>query len=321
MVLILLAASLSSAQSKRTAEIRVPGGYSPPPLTRDASLQDALSKAVNGALKAFEKDGFRSDEVAATVIDLSDPQQWKTAEVRGEARIYSASVVKMYYMAALERQLEDKRLTSTPEMERGLRDMIVDSSNEATQYILDVITGTSSGAELPQKEFDAWQYKRNKVNRWFTALGYTNINVNQKTFCEDAYGIEQQSRGYKGNNRNMLTTNATARLLAEIVTGRLNTQERTQKMMALMKRDPWGKAVDADDQNNGFTGKLFIDRNMRDVRLWSKAGWTSKTRHDAAYVVTGSGLKFVIVVFTENHATVRDFIPTVAGNVLDALKR
>ena len=102
--------------------------------------------------------------------------------------------------------------------------MIVDSSNEATQYILDVLTDTSSGAEMPQKEFEEWQYKRNRVNRYFSSMGYTNINVNQKTFCEDAYGIEQQSRKYKGQNRNMLTTNATARLLAEIVTGPIVTR-------------------------------------------------------------------------------------------------
>ena len=127
----------------------------------------------------------------------------------------------------------------TPEMQRGLKDMIVVSSNEATQYILDVLTDTSSGAELPQKEFDAWQYKRNRVNRFYSAMGYTNINVDQKTFCEDAYGIEQQSRNYHGENRNMLTTDAVSRLLAEIVLGRMNTPERTKAMMDLMHRDPF----------------------------------------------------------------------------------
>src|ERR687897_816579 len=66
---------------------------------------------------------------------------------------------------------------------RAVRDMIVDSSNEATQYVLDVITHTTSGYELPPKEMEEWQYKRNAVNRYFSSLGYTNINVNQKTHC------------------------------------------------------------------------------------------------------------------------------------------
>ena len=136
--------------------------------------------------------------------------------------------------------------------------MIVVSSNEATQYILDVLTDTSSGAELPQKEFETWQYKRNRVNRFYAAMGFTNINVNQKTFCEDAYGIEQQSRNYQGENRNMLTTDATARLLAEIVTGRMNTPERTKAMMDLMRRDPFAKTDDLGQPGHWLFGKGLV---------------------------------------------------------------
>ncbi len=151
-------------------------------------------------------------------------------------------------------------------------------------------------------------------------MGYTNINVNQKTFCEDAYGIEQQSRNYKGENRNGLTTNATARLLAEIVTGRMNTRERTRAMMDLMKRDPFAASTDPDDQGHGFTGKLVIDRKMTDAKLWSKAGWTSKSRHDAAYIETADGLKFVLVIFTENHSAETGVIPMIAGKIIDKMK-
>jgi hypothetical protein len=59
---------------------------------------------------------------------------------------------------------------------------------------------------------------------------------------------------------------------------------------------------------------------MTDAKLWSKAGWTSKTRHDAAYIETPDGLKFVLVIFTENMANERDIIPMIAGKVLDNLK-
>ena len=76
------------------------------------------------------------------------------------------------------------------------------------------LTDTSSGAELPQKRIRKMAVRDATVSTvFFATLGYQNINVNQKTFCEDAYGIEQQSRNYKGENRNMLTTNAVASLL------------------------------------------------------------------------------------------------------------
>lgn len=317
----LIVSLAASALFGQAVEIEKPRGYRAPAMTASPEIKKVLDAAVADVLRDFSSKNLKDSELAVTVIDLRDATKFHWAEYRGNERIYPASVVKMFFMAALERQLEDKKVTMTTELERGLKDMIVDSSNEATQYILDVLTDTSSGAEMPQKQFEKWQYKRNRVNRWFTSMGYTNINVNQKTFCEDAYGIEQQSRAYKGQNRNMITTNATARLMAEIVTGNMNTPERTKRMMDLMKRDPFGKAADGDDQNNGFTGKYFIDNNIRDVKLWSKAGWTSRTRHDAAYVETADGLKFAIAIYTENHANERNIIPTIVGKVMDGMRK
>jgi beta-lactamase class A len=240
-----------------------------------------------------------------------------TASFRGNERVYPASVIKLFYLVAAERWLEDKKIQEIPELTRALRDMIVDSSNEATQYVVDVVTHTTGGFELPAKEMEQWQYERNAVNRYFASLGYTNINVNQKTFCEDAYGRERVSRGPNGENRNKLTTDATARLLMEIVTGKAVPGPRTNLMMDLLKRDYSGKSTDGDDQAHGFTALAFEGRPG--FELWSKAGWTSTTRHDAAYIETPEGGKFVLVTFTTDHANDREIIPTVAKLVLEGL--
>jgi beta-lactamase class A len=312
--------STGFSQGRDSIEIVPPKSYSPPKMRQARELQVMLDGIVMNLLKTYPNDSFKQTDIAATLIDVRDPKEFLTANFRGGERIYPASVVKMFYMNALERQLEDGKVTMTPELARGLKDMIVVSSNEATQYILDVLTDSSSGAELPQKEFEAWQYKRNRVNRFYSAMGFTNINVNQKTFCEDAYGIEQQSRNYQGQNRNMLTTDATARLLAEIVTGRMNTPDRTKAMMDLMRRDPFAKTDDPDSQDTGFSGKALIDMKMTEGRLWAKAGWTSKARHDAAYIETPDGQKFVLVTFTENHANDRDFIPNMVKGVVAGLR-
>lgn len=316
--LSLICLTFSTANAQKTREISKPKNYKPLKTENSAALQTLLNEAVSDAISKG-KD-FKPEEIAATVIDLRDAENAKIAEVRGAEKIYPASVVKMFYMVALEQLLEEGKVKSTPELERGLKDMIVDSSNEATQYILDVITDTSSGGEMPEKEFKVWSYKRNTANRFYSSLGYTNINVNQKTFCEDAYGIEQQFRGYKGENRNKLNTTATARLMAEIVLGRVAKPETTQKMLNLMKREPFAETKDQDDQAHGFSGKALIDMNLKDARIWSKAGWTSSTRHDVAYIETADGLKFVIAVFTENHANDRETLPRVVGNIINGLK-
>jgi beta-lactamase class A len=316
-VLCLAAGAAAAQKIDRKTEILKPANYQALQLSDSPRLNGVLTAAVSETLAA--NPGFKPEEIAATLIDMRDQARFEWANVSGEKRIYPASVVKMFYMAALERQLQDGKVVSTPELERGLSDMIVVSSNEATQYILDVLTDTSSGAELPQKDFEKWQFKRDRVNRFYSSLGYQNINVNQKTFCEDAYGIEQQTRRYKGENRNMLTTNATARLMGEIVAGRIADAAHTKRMLDLMKRDPFAESADPDSQARGFSGKLLLERKMTGARLWSKAGWTSKARHDAAYIETPEGLKFVIVVFTENHANEQNVIPTIVGKVIDRL--
>ncbi|HYP01800.1 MAG TPA: serine hydrolase [Pyrinomonadaceae bacterium] len=278
------------------------------------ALQALVDEAARETLRRFSDKKLAENELAITLIDLRDAARPAQASYRGEERIYTASVVKMFYLAAAHRWLEDGRLKATDELKRALRDMIVDSSNDATGYVLDVLTGTSSGVELPPAEMRKWLEKRNAVNRYFAALGYTNINVNQKTFCEDAYGRENFGRGAQGENRNKLTTNATARLLAEIATRRIVTPARSDQMMELLKRDFSGKSSDADDQAHGFTGIALKD--YEGARLWSKAGWTSKVRHDAAYIELPNGARFVLVTFTEGHSKERDIIPTVAGVIL-----
>jgi len=282
------------------------------------SLQSLVDEAARTTLEKFADKKLEEKQLSITLIDLRDPAHPEQASFRGNERIYPASVVKLFYLAAAHRWLEDKKIEDTPELRRALKDMIVDSSNEATQYVVDVITHTTAGYELPPKEMEEWQEKRNAVNRYYSALGYTNINVNQKTFCEDAYGREQVSRRPDGSNRNKLTTDATARLLSEIVMGKAVTPARSAQMMELLKRDYRGTSTDNDDQGHGFTGIALT--GMEGVRLWSKAGWTSTTRHDAAYLELPDGSKFVLVTFTTDHSNEREIIPTVAKVVIEGIR-
>jgi beta-lactamase class A len=283
-----------------------------------AALQSLVNRAAKTTLERFADKQLDEKQLSITLIDLRDANHPVTASFRGNEKVYPASVIKLFYLVAAQRWLEEKKISESPELSRALHDMIVDSSNEATQYVVDVITHTTGGYELPPKEMEDWQNSRNAVNRYFASLGYSNINVNQKTFCEDAYGREHVSRGPNGENRNKLTTDATARLLMEIVTGKAVPGARTKLMMDLLKREYGGASSDGDDQGHGFTGIAL--QGIEGARLWSKAGWTSTTRHDAAYVELRDGRKFVLVIFTTDHANDREIIPTVARIVMEGLK-
>jgi len=277
-------------------------------------LQSIVDEVAAATRKEFESQKLLTNQFAITLVDLRDAKQLRTSSFRGGVAIYPASVVKMFYLAAAHRWMEDGKLKDSEELRRALRDMIVDSSNDATHYILDSITGTTGGPELPEAEMKIWGEKRNAVNRYFTSLGYTNINANQKPWNDGPYGRERIWVGKNFSNRNMLTTDATARLLSEIVLGQCVSAKRSDEMLKLHARDFTAKGS-ADDQARGFTAPGL----PRDAKLWSKAGWTSTTRHDAAYVELPGGRKFVLVTFTTGHAKERDIIPFIAGKVVERL--
>ncbi len=59
----------------------------------------------------------------------------------------------MFYLVAAHRQMEDGKITDTPELRRAMDDMIVHSGNESTGYVLDLLTATTSGPELPPRNW------------------------------------------------------------------------------------------------------------------------------------------------------------------------
>jgi hypothetical protein len=240
---------------------------------------------------------------------------------RGVERIYPASVVKLFYLVAVHEWLEKGMLSPSGELDRAVRDMIVDSSNDATSLVVDMLTGTTSGPELPDAPFETWKAQRNIVNRYFQAMGWVEfegINVNHKTWCDGAYGREQAFLGAMRENRNMLTTEASAKLLHSIVGGVAVSSKRSQSMMALMQRSlaPADLAADPENQVTGFLGAGV----PTSAQVWSKAGLTSQVRHDAAYIEIPNQRPYLLVVFTEGkpHSTNEAILPFISQQVSTA---
>lgn len=241
---------------------------------------------------------------------------------RGVERIYPASVVKLFYLVAIHEWLDKGMTSPSLELDRALRDMIVDSSNDATSLVVDVLSGTTSGPELSPGPFETWKYQRNIVNRYYQSLQWpelASINVNQKTWGDGPYGRERAFVGELMDNRNMLTTNAVARLLHAIIGGVAVSSERSQAMMKLLQRDVNAPEPPPGEENQvqGFFGSGLPP----EARLWSKAGWTSQVRHDAAYIELPDCLPFLLVAFIQNqeYSQNREILPFLAQSFGDAI--
>jgi predicted amidohydrolase YtcJ len=315
LTLAALLAALAFVHSSASAQSSAPPAR--PAFAPSERLQELVHHVVNATVERFGKGGLTADKIAITLIDLNDRKHPARASHRGQEPTYPASVVKLFYLVAAHQQMEGGALEATPELERALHDMIVDSSNDATHYVFNALTGTTDGPELDDAALKEWLAKRNIVNRYFAGLGYDRINVNQKTWCEGPYGRERQSLGPNFENRNKLTTEAVARLLFEIVAGRVATPARCRAMMNLLHRDPSHKSADPDDQATQFAGKSLPSG----AQLYSKAGWTSATRHDAAYIRLANGAEYILTVFTVDNSSQVDIIPFVSKLVAEAFSR
>jgi Beta-lactamase enzyme family len=242
---------------------------------------------------------------------------------RGVELIYPASIVKLFYLVAIYEWIQRDMVQPSPEIDRAIRDMIVDSSNDSTGLIVDLLTGTTSGPELAPAPFETWKQQRYIINRYFENFNWEElqtINVCQKTWGDGPYGRERAFYGELMENRNMLTTNATARLLHSMIGGVAVSAARSQTMMNLMARslNPDDLLADPENQVTGFLGAGL----PLDAKLWSKAGLTSKVRHDAAYIELPNTLPYLVVVFTEgaDHAKNESILPFVSRQVMEAVR-
>ncbi len=243
---------------------------------------------------------------------------------RGGERTYPASIAKLFYLLAMHEWLEQGMVTAATELDRAVRDMIIDSSNDATSLVVDTLTGTTSGPELSVGPFTTWKAQRNLINRYYQSLGWTeldSININQKTWSDGPYGRERAFVGEMRENRNMVTTDAVARLIHSIVGGAAVSGDRSSQMMELLHRDLnlAGVTPDPGEENqvNGFLGAGLPPQSQ----IWSKAGWTSQVRHDAAYIELVDRQPYLLVVFTEGSANSqnRQILPFIADRFVTAM--
>lgn len=280
------------------------------------SLDEVARQAAVSAVQKFRSKQVKPDEIGLSIVRLNPANRtYESGHYRGDEGMYPASVVKLFYLAYSARLLEDGKLKLTPEYDRALTDMIVDSNNDATGQVLDIITDTTGGPELSPEDLKEWMYKRGVVNRWLATLGISGINASNKTWNEGPYGRERQGYGKDYEFRNMLTPNSCTKLMTQIALHQLVSSERSEWCQKYLNR-----VVPADGGKNGqavgYIGKIL----PKGSRLFSKAGWVTSEKHDVAHVVLPNGHEYVVAVFTKKHGADRDLLQFLARSMLQQVE-
>ena len=265
----------------------------------DPSIEAKLRHVADDILKAFPK--LTEDNLAMTMLDVTNPATTSRGDYHGDAPFYPASVVKLFYMTEVYHQHAEAQ----PDVQRALEEMIHVSDNDATAFIVDTISDTCSGPSLEGRALNKFIEKRKVTNKYFQPMGY-DISAMTKPWSFGPFGRDVQVMGPNKENRNRATTNAVASLLLWIQRRHAVTPPASDAMMALLER-PLNPQRKDENQVKEFLGESLPDGS----KLWSKAGWTSEVRHDAAYIELPNGRKYIFVVFTRGPADDVTLIPAI----------
>jgi beta-lactamase class A len=274
---------------------------------------EKLTNIIQDLIKLAKNQNLPVDNLSITLIDVN---KQTISEYQQEIPRYPASVVKLFWMVGLEAQIKSGLILPDPQLDADLQEMMLKSDNNAASRIVDRITNAQS---LPQKlgkeGFAQWKKQRESINVFFQKANYQNINISQKTFpitylqINEPQGTDLQIRGDNPQKpiRNKITTYHAARLMYEILTGQAVGQEYRQKMLSLLIRDLSPKAWKLNPPNpdefnpvENFFGEGLADEP---VQFASKAGWTTSSRQEVAYITTPDGkTSFILAIFGDDPA-------------------
>ena len=283
-----------------------------------------MASCLKGILDRFEKEGHPNlqKNIAITWIRY-DNQTPSTSNGYGTGwnsnkNYYPASIVKIVYAVATQIWIQKDLIVDSEELRRALFEMIANSSNDATSYILDLLTGTTSGPCLNEQNFESWKIQRELINNWLEQLQWSEVkdwNCSQKTWNEGPFGREKDFYGKKNENRNSMTTDGSARIFESLMTNKIIPKVENEHLKQLFQRslDPVSRKKDLENQVDGFLGEGLPFAS----KLWSKAGLMSEVRHDVAWWEAPNKNPMLAVVFTTGKELVKDqfLLPAISSEL------
>ena len=253
-------------------------------------------------------------KIGVSLLGLKGDEILCEGGFQSEEFFYPASVSKLFFLAYVAHLCGTGKLILSEELDRACHQMIAESDNDATSYVVDVVTGTTSGPELDDKEMAEWLKRRSVIQDYFASLGYEGIRLAMKTWSFDSYGREAAARHQFGY-RNGIQPSQASILMASIVLGRFANPHWTDWM-----RKPLTRQVPADNENADSQAKDFIGAALPSGSLLrSKAGWTSEVAHDVAWFRLPNETEWVLSIFTSSIPSDQGLVRSIAKHVIEAL--
>ncbi|MHA7942802.1 serine hydrolase [Formosa sp. 3Alg 14/1] len=244
--------------------------FRPLDLYSDTEFTSVLQKEIykNSSWKQLIQD----KKMAIGVIDLSNPEFPRFANLNGKEMMYAASLPKIAVLLAAEDAIEHGELKDTPEVKSDMRLMISKSNNQATTRMIDRVGFQKIEDVLTSEQYHLYD-KDNGGGLWvgkrYAASGATN-------------------REPLKNLSHAATAEQVCRFYYLMLHGKLVNQKRSKHMLDMMENP---------ELHHKFVNTL--EKIAPDARLFRKSGsW--KNWHADSVLVWDAERKYILVALIEN---------------------
>jgi Beta-lactamase enzyme family len=279
-----------------------------------------LTAIVKNIIKLIKNKKLTDNNLSITLIDAN---KGEIGEYQKDKLMFPASIAKMFWLVTLQGQIQAKMWNNPEAFDPFIDKMMKESDNDSSSFIIDNITGSySSNEKFDDKILEGWLRNRQfRINAYFQAAAYNpNINITQKTYpipyikLSEPKGNELQIRENQTNPdrpiRNSLSSFDAARLMYEICYKKeAVSKTASNKACSLLERKvdrkEWSK-IKPEDFNpiQSFFGESLPSKN---IKFYSKAGWTPKSRSEVCMVEMLDRKKsYILAIFADDPSFGKD---------------
>jgi hypothetical protein len=246
-------------------------------------------------LNEFDLEDGQAISISCQNLDIKEKFLFNENET-----YYPASLIKLFAALRACEKINAEELDEFIEndLKVAIRNSLEESDNDALSLLYDFISDSQSGL-YDKKTFAKFSQARKSLTKYFQEQGFSSeLALHNKCYSFAPYGRDLKLFLNEGSNQVLISD------LEKIIFQIIENEELLESMLR-----------DGDDEQSEFI-YAGLDAKKLDF-FYSKAGWTTSVRHDAAYF-SFQGQKYLMIILTKGLSAQKDLVSKLASLVFSA---
>ena len=247
-----------------------------------------------GQIEEFWKNYSKTkslNQIAFIAKNLNNSQGFAFNENK---LFYAASLIKLFWACQLV--LQNPSFNQDQELENHLANMLIHSSDEAGQKIVDFLIPIDN---INIYEYEKAYLERQKLEQFWHKYenNYLKLKASHKTFLHEYSPFDEWIKKYKSPN--LISANLMADLWQKIFFNQFEPPlkpENQIKILNYLQRKPICKNLKPEELN--FQSSLIAFAAPAEAIIFSKAAWLNEALHETA-IINFKEHKWLIIFLTE----------------------